>query len=266
MKMILDRKVAENKHNGVLDYLLRSGYGIFETVKILNGETIFLKEHYERMAKSALYFNINVGTNLCEIVEMAKSIIKINETREGALKILMFRSSDKDHLSVITDNRKYENEKYLHGVSLKFSNIIKDETSLFIKHKTINCLENILERENALKEGYEDAVFINAKGHITETSVANIFFINKNIIYTPSCASGILPGIIRGKIINIAKEKGMFLKEGFFKKEHLMDSESVFITNSLMGIMPVRNVCGKFFCTDNSIVKDICELYKLMIK
>ena len=45
MKMILDRKVAENKNNGVLDYLLRSGYGIFETVKILNGETIFLKEH-----------------------------------------------------------------------------------------------------------------------------------------------------------------------------------------------------------------------------
>ncbi|MGE4384496.1 MAG: aminotransferase class IV [Endomicrobiaceae bacterium] len=242
---------------------LSSGeYGLFETVKILNGKTIFLKEHYKRIKNSSTLFSVNMNIGFRKLINMANHIIEINKIKEGALKIVI----EKDKVLISVNTRKYEAEKYKQGISLKISKLKKNEASLLLRHKTTKRLENILEMEKASKEGYDDSIFLNTSGYITETCIANIFFIKKDVIYTPSLYAGLLPGIIRDKVLYIAKQKNIKLEEGFFKKEELVNSESVFVTNSLMGIMPVSSVNGKNFCINHPILKDIFKIYNKITK
>jgi len=266
MKIYFNGKIIEENQDYIFESWLFHGYGLFETIKIIQGKTVFLNEHYQRMKKSSMVLNLKIDIDLSKVFEMADELIKINKIQEGSLKLLLLKGLEHDHMMINTNSKKYEQEKYNHGVSIKISERIKNEKSLLINHKTINYLENILEKKAALKEGYDDAMFLNSKEYITETTVANIFFINKKEIYTPSVDSGILPGVVREKVFYIAEKKNIVLKEGHFSKEEIMNSESVFVTNSLMGIMPVKLIDNKIFNIKNETMQEISESYNYLLE
>lgn len=266
MKIYFNGKIIEENKGYIFESWVFHGYGLFETIKIIQGKTVFLNEHYQRMKKSSMMLDIKMDISLSKVFEIANELIKINKIQEGSLKLLLLKGFKYDHVIINTNSKKYEPEKYNHGLSIKISERIKNEKSLLINHKTINYLENILEKKEAVKEGYEDALFLNSKEYITETTVANIFFINKKEIYTPSVDSGILPGVVREKVFYIAKKKNIVLKEGHFSKEEIMNSESVFVTNSLMGIMPVKLIDNKIFNIKNETMQEISESYNYLLE
>lgn len=266
MKIYLDDKITEKNQNFILGSGLFYGYGLFETIKIIESNPVFINEHYQRIKKSSAFLELKINMTLAEFIKKSRELIKINKIQEGALKLLFFKGVKQNHILISTDLRIYEPGKYKYGLSIKFSERIKNERSLLTGHKTLNYLENILERTTAVKEGYDDALFLNSKGNITETTVANIFFINKNKIYTPSLDSGILPGIIRTKILQIAKQENISLKEGHFSQTKLMNAEAVFLSNSLMGVMPVKSISNKKFALDNKIFRQIGSLYMQFLK
>lgn len=266
MKIYLNDKITEKNQDCILGAGLFYGYGLFETIKITESNPIFINEHYHRIKKSSAFLKLKLDMTLPEFIKKSRKLIRINKIKEGALKLLFFKGAKQNHILISTDLKIYKPEKYKHGLSIKFSKIIKNEKSLLVGHKTLNYLENILEKTTALKEGYDDALFLNSKGNITETTVANIFFINKNKIYTPSLDSGILPGIIRKKIFQIAKQKNISLKEGHFSKSEIMNAEAVFLTNSLMGVMPVKSINKKKFKLDNEIYMQVGSLYMQSLK
>lgn len=266
MKIYLNDKIAEKNQDFILGSGLFHGYGLFETIKITESNPVFINEHYHRIKKSSAFLELKINMTLQEFIKKSRELIRINKIQEGALKLLFFKGAKQNHILISTDLKIYEPEKYKYGLSIKFSERIKNEKSLLTGHKTLNYLENILEKTTALKEGYDDALFLNSRGNITETTVANIFFINKNKIYTPSLDSGILPGIIRKKIVQIAKQKNVLLKEGCFSQEELMNAEAVFLTNSLMGVMPVKSINNKKFALDNKIFRQISSLYRQFLK
>ncbi|MDD5021325.1 MAG: aminotransferase class IV [Endomicrobiaceae bacterium] len=266
MKIYLDGNITEQNQNFILGSGLSHGYGLFETIKVIQSKPIFMKEHYHRIKKSSVFLKLKIDMTLSEFMKKSRELIKINKIQEGALKLLFFKGLEQNHILISTDCKIYEPAKYKYGLSIKFSERIKNEKSLLVGHKTLNYLENILEKTIALKEGYEDALFLNSKGNITETTCANVFFINKNKIYTPSLDSGILPGIVRKKIFQIAKQKKISLKEGCFSQEDVMNSEIVFLTNSLMGVMPVKSIGNKKFSLGNKIFRYINDCYRLFLK
>ena len=108
--------------------------------------------------------------------------------------------------------------------------------------KALNYLDNILEYERIIKLGYNEAIFLNEKNFVAEGCTTNIFAVYKNQIITPTIEDGILPGIVRGKII-----ENFNVIEKNITKEELLNSDEIFLTNSLIGVVKVSELEDKHF-------------------
>lgn len=222
---------------------LDSGYlfgrGVFETI-LIREEPIFLKEHIERLNRGIEY--LNLGDKIEEKFVLDK--IKYYNIKNKALKIIV---SEKNF---ILEEREltYKNEDYSKGFSLKLSKVIRSSKSDILKIKSINYLENIIEREKAIKEGFNEVIFLNEEGFLTEGSISNLFIIKDKKIYTPHEASGLLKGTVRSFLI-----KNYEIKEENISLEDILSSDEVFITNSLIGIMKVSKFEDKIYKEDKII-------------
>lgn len=221
------RNIIHNEEKIVVDEGLFFGRGVFETIFWKNGP-ILLDEHLNRL-KSAM-----TQINLLPLEEMMlrEYLSKLN-IRDKALKITV------TPLNIIITERElnYKAEDYDRGMSLTISKVRRNSTSRLCYIKSTCYIENLIEKENAKKSGYDDVIFLNENGYVTETSCANIFIVKNSEIFTPKLEDGLLNGIIRAQIIKEFKvvEKSITLEE-------LKKSDEVIITNSLMGAMSIKRV------------------------
>jgi len=221
------RNIIHNEEKIVVDEGVFFGRGIFETI-LWKNEPIFLDEHLDRL-KSAM-----TEINLLPLEEMIlrEYLSKLN-IKDKALKITV------TPLNIIITERElnYKAEDYVRGMSLTISEVRRNSTSRLCYIKSTCYIENLIEKENSKKMGYDDVIFLNENGYITETSCANIFIVRNNEILTPKLEDGLLNGIIRSEIIKEFKvmEKSITLEE-------LKKSDEVIITNSLMGAMSIKSI------------------------
>ena len=227
------------------------GRGVFETI-LIKKTPIFLKEHINRLNNGIKI--LKIGEPLEENYIM--SIIKEINIQNCALKIAVTEKN------IILEPREvlYKSGDYIRGFSLKTSNIIRNSTSKLTYIKSLNYLDNILEREVALKEGYDEVLFLNEKGYVSEGSTSNIFIVKNKKIYTPEVESGLLPGIVRDFVVSHydVLEKRITLEE-------VMDAEEIFITNSLLGIMGISKINNRILKANKVTIK-IREEYELKIE
>lgn len=232
-----------------------SGYffarGVFETI-LVKEKPIFLEEHINRL---------NNGINVLQIgesveIEDINKIIKDFNIKNCALKIVVTEKN----IVLETRDILYKSGDYLRGFSLKVADVIKNSTSKLTYIKSINYLENLLEREEALKEGYNEVIFLNEKGYVCEGSLSNIFIVKDGIIFTPKVNSGLLPGVVREYVIknHHVIEKEIILDE-------VMNADEIFITNSLLGIMGVSKFENRIL-TENKMTIKIREEYEAQIE
>ena len=90
-------------------------------------------------------------------------------------------------------------------------------------------------------------IFLNSKGQLAEGSLSNLFFIKDNVIYTPADDCGLLPGIMRHKVVELLEENTISCQKGHYSLEELLAADEVFVTNSLMEIMPVNRIDDQVF-------------------
>lgn len=227
------------------------GYGLFETLKVVHGKIFFIKDHIKRLKRGCEELNIGIDYDLKEIQNYIEKLIQKNNIVFGAIKILYAKNKEKYDLFISSRKNPYTKERYEKGFKLCFAATKKNPHTKLSYVKSNNYLENILEKENALKNGFDEAIFLNINDKISEGSYTNIFFIKNKIIYTPSISCGILPGIMREKIIDLIHKSNLTLEIGEFNKEDLFNSDEIFITNSLMDIMPICQLEHKMFTLSN---------------
>lgn len=249
MMLILNGKLCED-NNIKYDSGYTFGRGVFETI-LVKDKPIFLEEHFLRMAEGIKKLNIS---NFFDI-DYIKNMILKHDIKNCILKIIV---SDKN---VIFETRpsSYKQEDYERGFKLKVSDLKKNPYSITTYVKSLNYTDNIIEREKALKEGFDEVLFLNCHDSLAEGSVSNIFFIKDNRLFTPSVECGLLKGIMRSWVINNFK-----VQEGRFALDDIMNSEGVFLTNSVMGIMKVssiNNISMRF----SDIVNNIRNKYEEFI-
>ncbi len=214
------------------------GIGAFETILVNKGECIFLHEHLERLNKALKFLDINKSISKSEVM----NYIDENNIENNAIKIIV--SSD-NTIYTIRDN-PYTSETYKKGFSVISSKIRVNETSPFTFIKSLNYGINIIEKRRVSLIGYDEALFLNTKEEICECSTSNIFFVNNNQIITPKRECGLLDGVVRRYILSEYNVKEKIIKLGD------IDSFSeAFLTNSLMGILPVSSIDGHCFHTNN---------------
>ncbi len=231
----------------ILDSGFYFGNGLFETIKVVNRNSILLKEHVERINNSLNAFNISQKVEESEVLDF----IMDHEEDSYALKL-----SISDQNKIITTR----NDPYVGGiggeVKLNFASTLRNSTSLLVYHKTFNYMDNILEKRKSREKGFFEPIFLNENGYITEGAVSNVFFIREGVIYTPKASCGLLKGVMRDFFIN-----KFDVREVLIKKEDLESFESGFLTNSLMGYVEFDSLGGYSFAR-NPICKEFDEKLK----
>ena len=136
-------------------------------------------------------------------------------------------------------------EKYEQGFKAELSSLRCDSQSPLSRLKTTCYVNNVLARMEAKAAGYDEAVLRNEKGYLAEGSTSNIFLVSKGMLITPSLESGILPGITRGAVLEIAQALNIKVVEKDVELTELTEAEEAFITNSILEIMPLTWFDGK---------------------
>lgn len=244
--IILNGEVTDGE-KAFLDQGLYFGKGLFETILFKN-EAVFLEEHLNRINAGLKVIGINNSIQKQDVVDAANKL----KCKDCILKLVI---TEKNIIFTTRENN-YTKELYEKGFKVKISSVKRNQYSQITYLKSLNYLENILEHDKCIAEGYNETLFCNVDNNLCEGSVSNVYFVKNNTIYTPAIECGLLNGTIRKFIVN-----NFEVVEGKFDKEDLINSHGIFLTNSIMGVMKVSNLCGKSF-KDNIIIENIRQNYE----
>lgn len=252
------------------------GDGIFETCKVQNGHIQFFDEHYSRLEDSAKKLFISFNYSAEEIKKICDQLIQINNlgSDDSVIRITLTRGiglrginlPEKPVSTLLVTTAKFH---VPHGQfpRIYITSIKRNALSPITKFKTLNYLEPILARQEAQSNGFDEGLMLNTDGYVTECSIANIFFVKKNRVITPSLDSGVLPGIMRDFVIHLCKKNNIVFSEKLISQDEAMDSDEIFQTNSLIGIQPISAINNKKFIVDNyAITQKLIRLYEDEIK
>lgn len=202
--------------------------GVFETI-LVKKEPIFLKEHMQRLNKGIKELLIGEEVSL----ELIQSEIEKRNIKDTVLKIIVTPKN----IILKTRDFPYKEEDYLNGFKVSVSDVLRNSTSKLNYIKSINYIENLIENQNAKRQGYNEVLFLNEKGLIAEGSTSNIFIVKNNRVFTPKVSAGLLDGVVRRFII-----QNFSVIECELSLKDILESEEVFLTNSLLGVMPVSKI------------------------
>ena len=210
----------------------------FETIYFDEKGPQFLWEHYNRLKRGhrilKFKFELKFDDFNNKIVEEIGKI----ERPYGILKVIYFD----DKLNIQFREFTYTQQQFMNGIKLRTSKCIRDSKNILNYLKTFNYGINYIEDKRAKEKGFHSALFLNEKGFICETSYANIFFAKGKKIHTPHISSGILKGIMREDVIKTLKNKGYKVIKDFIPFEDAEEFDECFITNSVIGVLPVSKI------------------------
>ncbi|MCR6546658.1 aminotransferase class IV [Dehalobacterium formicoaceticum] len=229
--------------NMILDDGFMFGLGAFETILIKNGQAVFLCEHLKRLSSALRVLKIKQDIKGSDVL----AYIEQNNLNNTALKIMV---SEENIFFTVRDSG-YKEDDFQKGMRIGISPIIRNETSPFTYLKSLNFADNIWEKRQAKESGYDEPLFLNTKGEITEGATSNIFFVKGNDLYTPDLKCGMINGIVRGYVI---EKYDAF--ETIISQNEVQEFDEIFITNSLLGIMPIV----QFEDLELSIGKITCQI------
>ena len=244
------------------------GIGAFETILVWNGCPVFLEEHLNRLAGAMEALGLLSAGGQKEpggaaerkrwkehFREEIRGYLSGKEEKEGGLKLMV--SEKNVRLSV----RKfpYREEQYRKGFSLGYSWVRRNETSPFTYFKTFNYGDSIMARRAAAAAGLDEVLFLNSRGEICEGSVSNVFFVSETGIITPPVSCGLLDGIVRRYVMKVRQ-----VKEQVVTPEMIPEFREMFVTNSLLGIMPAARLGNHEFPSMETARELRAEYLKLL--
>lgn len=243
------------------------GIGAFETISIYKGKPVLFDMHLERLNGTLNFLGINKYIEARDVLEFCfaggeKEDFSLREycrkphsffRDKGVLKLMV---SQENNIFSVREN-PYDISDMNSAVSLGVPDVIRNETSPFVNHKTFNYGENLFLKKDAVENGLHDYLFLNSKGNVAETSTGNIFFVREGKLFTPGAEDGILPGVMRRFVL----ERSEDIVETEIAFSELDSFEECFVTNSLTGILPVIRVEGFSF----EVGKKTAELKKLYL-
>jgi branched-subunit amino acid aminotransferase/4-amino-4-deoxychorismate lyase len=234
------------------------GLGLFETIKVLNGRLVFFEDHFERLRRSAGELGLPFTALAAELRAHCEQCVSANGLGEGSLKIVMFQDTNGPGELIATREKTYLAEHYERGFALKTFPGGQREGKLF-GLKTTNYLGNLQAKQAAKAAGCDEALFIDSAGLILEGSTSNVFVVKGGEVLTPPLDGRILPGIARSRVLQLLKNG----RECAVAAKQFAGADEVFVTNALLGVMPVSAVDQqRYNLNHNPVTKALMEAYR----
>jgi len=272
LKFYVDGKfVEENEAKiSVLDRGFLFGDGIYEVIKIINGKPFLLDWHLERLENSAEGIDISLEKigGIDEIASVIKKLIQLGPP-DGALYLEITRGADKIRTHGCPKNLKPTFVAWIQKLKEIpeefFENGVKiithpDWRTSIAEVKHVNRLMNEWIYQKAVDAGAFEAVLVR-DGMITEATSDNVFLVIDGELFTSALNKGILPGITRRFIIQLAKEEGISVNETQLPKNSFNKAEEVFLSGTGIDIMPVKTVDNLEFDAPGPITSILSESF-----
>ncbi|HMK55451.1 MAG TPA: branched-chain-amino-acid transaminase [Dissulfurispiraceae bacterium] len=238
----------------VFDHGFLYGDGIYETVRAYDGVVFMIDEHIRRLYRSAGLIGLDIVKSAEEIRLAIYETMQANDLRTAYIRITVSRGPGAIGLDpalcesptfvvMAQPFKDYPRAYYEEGLRLVISSVRRNlKEALNPRIKSLNFLNNILAKIEAIRADVDEALMLNSDGFLAEGTISNIFFVKDGILCTPSEECGILDGITRTVVIDLAARNRIAVREGEFRPEDIYSASEVFITNSTMEVMPVRRV------------------------
>ncbi|MEC0182480.1 branched-chain-amino-acid transaminase [Paenibacillus peoriae] len=247
----------ENAKVSVYDHGFLYGDGIFEGIRIYNGNIFKCKEHLDRLYDSAKSIQLTIPLSQDEMLEAMAETIRLNEMRNGYIRLIVsrgvgnlgldpLRCAKASVIIIVEQLAIYPEEAYLTGLkTISVSQRRNIPDALNPKIKSLNYLNNILVKIQSNYAGVGEAIMLNSQGYVTEGSADNIFIIKNRVLYTPPCYLGALEGITRNAIIELCAKLGYTLKEQPFTLHDVYVADEVFFTGTAAEVIAAYEVDGR---------------------
>ena len=244
----------------VLTHTLHYGLGVFEGVRAYStpeGTKIFrLNDHTNRLFESAKAVNMKIPFSEQEINEAQKEVFRVNELEEGYIRPMCFYGSEgmglrADNLKVHCIVAAWEWPSYMSpeafekGINIKISSY-KRETGNIVSRSKVNgnYVTSIMALQEAMKEGYDEALLLDDEENISEGSGENFFIVKNKILFTPDLDAS-LDGITRKSIISLAEELNIKVEVKKIKLQDVLEADELFFTGTAAEVVPIRSLDKK---------------------
>lgn len=232
------------------------GYGLFETMRAYRGFIFRLDRHLKRLQRSAETIGITSGLDFFELKRACYSTLEANNLAESRIRLTVSvgegdivpnlpTSCDITVFVAARELVPLPHESYEQGFKTILSSWRRNSRSPLSQLKSTCYLESVLARQEAKAAGADEAMLLNERGSVAEGSGSNVFLVTGERLITPSPESGILPGITREAVLELARFWGFGTEEREMELEEVVGAEEAFLTNSILEIMPLTWFDGK---------------------
>ena len=282
LKVYINGKLypKEDAKISVFDHGLLYGDGVFEGIRCYNGRMFKFSEHIDRLYNSARAIYLEIPMTKEEIKNAVKDTLDANNMKDSYIRLVVTRgigklgldpfNCSKPQIIIITDLIElYPRELYEKGLDAIVVPTIRNHyEALNPKIKSLNYLNNILAKIECINAGAAEGVMLNKDGYVAECTGDNIFIVEGNEILTPPTYAGILVGITRNVVIDLAIKAGMKVKEEQLTRYDLYIADECFLTGTAAGIIPVVRIDGRIISSGKpgNITRSLLEKYNKLTK
>lgn len=241
----------------VYDHGLLYGDGVFEGIRIYSGKIFRLQEHLDRLYDSARAIYLEIPVQPEQLAEDMHQAIRINNrTGEGYIRALVTRgagslgldprkTTNPQIIIIVDDISLYPREMYDSGLSIVSVGTIRNHpNALNPRVKSLNYLNSIIAKMEAIQAGCVEALMVNHRGEIAECTGDNIFVVKHGVLKTPPPDAGILEGITRGAIMELGRAAGIPVQEVTMTRHDVYTADECFLTGTAAEVIPVVKCDG----------------------
>ncbi|QEG41746.1 branched-chain-amino-acid transaminase [Roseimaritima ulvae] len=247
----------EDAKISVFDHGLLYGDGVFEGMRSYSGRVFQLQQHLDRLWESARAIHLEIPGSKQQMATAVNETLAANQLTDGYIRLIVTRGSgtlglDPNRCSdpqviIIADKiALYPPENYEQGLELVTASTIRNHpAALSPRIKSLNYLNNILAKLEGLRAGCVEALMLNHKGEVAECTGDNIFIVRRGVLMTPPIDAGILEGITRNVVLELAQQNSIAISEIPFTRHDIFVADECFLTGSAAEVIPVVKLDGR---------------------
>ena len=244
----------EDAKISVYDHGLLYGDGVFEGMRTYSNKVFRLDEHIDRLYESARAILLTIPMSKQEMIDAVKKTVELSGLSDSYIRLVVTRgsgslgldpnrTSDPQVIIIVDLIALYDRKYYDEGLKIITASTIRNHpAALSPRIKSLNYLNNIMAKLEGLQAGCMEAIMLNHKGEVAECTGDNIFIVKRGQLLTPSADSGILEGITRNSILELANTLKIPARETTLTRHDLLVADECFLTGSAAEVIPVVSI------------------------
>jgi branched-chain amino acid aminotransferase len=268
---------AEEARISVFDSGFMQGVGLFETMRVYRGRPFRLERHLDRLASSARKLGWSVIPEPEQTRDHVEQVLGPFAGQDARLRLTVttgsLRITDRDvpELTIVASaapGGKYPDDYYRKGVTLLVSRYRQSRHDPIAGHKTTSYFSRLASLREAHARGAAEALWLTDDEHVAEGAISTVFAVHADRLLTPPLETPVLPGITRATVIELAAELGIPVEERPLRLDELQSADEVFLTNSMMEVLPVVRIERTAIGTEKpgEITMQLAQAYRKLVE